>query len=594
VTPATLHRFGPCLLDEARRSLTAHGRELRLQPRVFDLLCYLVRHRDRVVGKDELLDALWPGTVVVDNALQRVVSLARGALAQAGLPDAVRTYSRHGYRFCVDGDCVDAPSQTPQAALATPDLAAAQEALALLDWPTACAAFAAAEAHTPLPADAVEQWGRAAICAGLGPSVVPALERVVAERDAAGDALAAARATLLLVQIRIDHRQGAIANGLLQRASRWLAGRQAGVEQGHCAWMASRLALGGGRADEALARAEEACAIGRQLPDADVECLGLVYRGHALAALGEGAAALVDHEEAAAVVRLGGVRSWVAGWALCSILYAARHRCDWSRAAQFAQAFTEWSRASRMPAFPGTCQLHCAAVLGVQGDLERAAGEVTAAVELIARASPWAEGDAHAVLGDILFSMGELERAEASYRRAHALGWDPQPGLARLQLATGRAEQARRELERALDENDWTLRERRGQILCLLAQAAVAAGHLERAKEALQALEADPQIVRTEALQAQRCAAEADLAMAEGDAALAVRRLRQGVRHWRELGCPTGEAELRLRLAECLWQDRDPGAAELELQTVQSRLAAAVGPHRRRLETLASALRTAA
>ena len=60
---ATTYRFGPCVLDEARRSLTAHGREVRLQPRVFDLLCYLVRHRDRVVSKEELLDALWPGIV---------------------------------------------------------------------------------------------------------------------------------------------------------------------------------------------------------------------------------------------------------------------------------------------------------------------------------------------------------------------------------------------------------------------------------------------------------------------------------------------------------------------------------------------------
>ena len=87
MTNATTYRFGPCELDEARRSLSARGREIKLQPRVFDLLCYLVRHRERVVSKDELLDALWPGTVVVDNALQRVVSLARGALADRPVMD---------------------------------------------------------------------------------------------------------------------------------------------------------------------------------------------------------------------------------------------------------------------------------------------------------------------------------------------------------------------------------------------------------------------------------------------------------------------------------------------------------------------------
>ena len=103
VVPTTF-RFGACELDESRRSLTTHGRELKLQPLVFDLLCYLVRQRERVVTKDELLEALWPRAIVVDNALQRVVSLARIALTEAGLTDAIRTYPRHGYRFCLDDD----------------------------------------------------------------------------------------------------------------------------------------------------------------------------------------------------------------------------------------------------------------------------------------------------------------------------------------------------------------------------------------------------------------------------------------------------------------------------------------------------------
>lgn len=562
----------------------AHGRELKLQPRVFDLLCYLVRHRERVVTKDELLDALWPGTVVVDNALQRAVSLARGVLAEAGLPDAVRTYARHGYRFCLDDDSADGRNADDGM------LATARDAVERMDWVAACAAFAEADARAPLPAGDVEQWGRAAICAGLGPGAVGALERTVAEREAVGDTLAAARSTLLLVQIRIDHRQAAMANGLLQRASHYLEAHAGSVERGHFAWMSSRLALGGGDSERALTMADQACAVGRTLRDPDVECLGLVYRGHALVATGRREEGLAQHEEAAAVIRLGGVRSWVAGWALCSILYAARYRSDWLRAAQFADAFVQWSRSSCMPAFPGTCQLHRAAVLGVQGDLERAAAEVRAAAELLARAAPWAEGDAHCVLGDIQSSMGDFDGAESSYRHAHALGWDPQPGLARLHLMTGRAVLALRGLERALEEADWTLRERRGELLCLLARAAVAAGQIERAREALRTLATDPQMLAAEALQAQHCAAQAELAMADGDRTSAARRLRQAVRHWIEVGSPPGEAEARLRLAECLLQDEAPQEAELELHVVQSRLAGAAGLHRARIEALRGAL----
>jgi DNA-binding winged helix-turn-helix (wHTH) protein len=185
----TLHRFGSCVLDEARRSLTADGQEIRVQPRVFDLLCYLVRHRDRVVTKDELLDALWPGTVVVDNALQRVVSLARAALAPAGLSNAVRTYARHGYRFCLEGEGAAAQACDDDLVLA------ARQACERKDWDAACDAFVAADRHAPVAAADVEQWGRAAICAGRGPCATAALERQAAECEAKGDALGAARAT---------------------------------------------------------------------------------------------------------------------------------------------------------------------------------------------------------------------------------------------------------------------------------------------------------------------------------------------------------------------------------------------------------------
>src|SRR4029453_3248440 len=184
-----------------------------------------------------------------------------------------------------------------------------------------------------------------AMCAGLGPTVVSALERAVAQRDTDGDVLGAARATLLLVQIRIDHKQGVMARGLLLPASRYLAGKTTVIERGPLAWVASRMAMGEGDVEAALEMADEACKVGRALRDPDVECLGLWFGGRVLMEGGEIAIGMAKHEEAAAVIRLGGVRSWVAGWALCSILYTARYRCDWLRAAQFADEFSEWTRA---------------------------------------------------------------------------------------------------------------------------------------------------------------------------------------------------------------------------------------------------------
>jgi pimeloyl-ACP methyl ester carboxylesterase len=91
-------RFGRCELDDARRELRV-GSELRpLQPRIFDVLAYLVRHRERVVPKDELLRELWPDAVVTDASLQRAVSLARRALDPESRRH-LRTHARKGYRF---------------------------------------------------------------------------------------------------------------------------------------------------------------------------------------------------------------------------------------------------------------------------------------------------------------------------------------------------------------------------------------------------------------------------------------------------------------------------------------------------------------
>src|SRR5215831_6839965 len=96
--------FGLFELDEAGRVLLCARQEIPLQPRVFDLLVYLVRHRDRVISKDELLEAVWPDVTVTDNSLQRAVSSLRAALRQGGMDGAVRNLPGKGYRFFVDSE----------------------------------------------------------------------------------------------------------------------------------------------------------------------------------------------------------------------------------------------------------------------------------------------------------------------------------------------------------------------------------------------------------------------------------------------------------------------------------------------------------
>lgn len=94
------HRFFDCEIDLARRELTRGGERQSLEPKVFDLLVFLLERRDRVVPKDEILDALWPQVIVTEASLDRTIMKARRAVGDDARRQAViRTVSRRGYRF---------------------------------------------------------------------------------------------------------------------------------------------------------------------------------------------------------------------------------------------------------------------------------------------------------------------------------------------------------------------------------------------------------------------------------------------------------------------------------------------------------------
>ena len=92
--------FGHHELDTARFELRRDGELVAIQPKVLELIVYLIRHRDRSVGQDELLAAVWPDAIVTKSSLARAVSLARRAIGDSTTnPQAVVTVPRHGYRF---------------------------------------------------------------------------------------------------------------------------------------------------------------------------------------------------------------------------------------------------------------------------------------------------------------------------------------------------------------------------------------------------------------------------------------------------------------------------------------------------------------
>jgi DNA-binding winged helix-turn-helix (wHTH) protein/TolB-like protein/Tfp pilus assembly protein PilF len=121
----------------ARVVRNGDGVPVALTAKAFDVLRYLIEHRDRLVGKDELLDAIWAGRVVEENSLTRAVSALRHALGVgAGDHRYVVTVPGHGYRFVADVHaddvggghlCADAIAEEPtgDAAAAIPAFATA-------------------------------------------------------------------------------------------------------------------------------------------------------------------------------------------------------------------------------------------------------------------------------------------------------------------------------------------------------------------------------------------------------------------------------------------------------------------------------------
>lgn len=131
-----VHRFADFRLDPATRELQRGGVLVALPPRAFDCLAYLVEHRERAVGRDELIAAVWGKVDVSDTLLAQTILRVRRAVGDTGNEQhAVRTVPRFGYRWVLPTESVVAGSDDAPTAQAQP--------------------VAEAEAATPLPAAAV-------------------------------------------------------------------------------------------------------------------------------------------------------------------------------------------------------------------------------------------------------------------------------------------------------------------------------------------------------------------------------------------------------------------------------------------------------
>ncbi|HEY0179112.1 MAG TPA: winged helix-turn-helix domain-containing protein [Dokdonella sp.] len=132
-----IFRFAGFRLDIATRELSTDAGPVGVPPRSFDCIAYLIRHRDRAVGRDELVSAVWGRTSVSDTVLGKAILSARRALSDTvDEPRFIRTVSRYGYHWIAP--VVDDASAVGNAA--EPDAPAHAAAPVVAAAPTVAAA----------------------------------------------------------------------------------------------------------------------------------------------------------------------------------------------------------------------------------------------------------------------------------------------------------------------------------------------------------------------------------------------------------------------------------------------------------------------
>jgi TolB-like protein/DNA-binding winged helix-turn-helix (wHTH) protein len=135
------YRFAQFEIDPSRHELLRVGVSVHIEPQVFDLMVHLVRNRDRIVSKDELIETIWNGRVISEAALSSRINGARRALGDNGNDqNFIKTLHKRGFRFVANVQEINANSDQDLTPLvpegvalssAPPDLSLAAELGAL-------------------------------------------------------------------------------------------------------------------------------------------------------------------------------------------------------------------------------------------------------------------------------------------------------------------------------------------------------------------------------------------------------------------------------------------------------------------------------
>jgi DNA-binding CsgD family transcriptional regulator len=388
------------------------------------------------------------------------------------------------------------------------------------------------------------------------------------------------RAAMAAIGVAVNHLlrgDGVVGSSWLGRAQRLVRDQPEGVEHGYLLYLELEGALGGDDLDAVTTTAGRVREIGRRHADPNLVAAGDLFEGRVLVRQGRMAEGMGLLDEAMLAVLSGELAPEYAGNIYCHLMAAFAELADVRRAAEWTEATGRWL--ATLPAavlFTGVCRVHRSQVLQRKGAWAEAEREAALVGQDLTDLYVAGAAEGHYQVGELRRLRGDLEGAEAAYREAHALGRDPQPGLALLRLAQGRAATAAASLRTALTAVSHD-RLARAWLCAAQVEVALAAGDTETAGRASEELGQTASTYGSSGLEAVALQARGAVLLAGGRLEAALPTLRSACRYWQALDAPYDAARVRLLLSETYRALGDADAAGRELDaagTVFERLGA--------------------
>lgn len=426
-------------------------------------------------------------------------------------------------------------------------LTTAREAFERGEWQRAHRDLTAVRAQTELSTADLGLLGSAAWWAGEVKESLVISEEVYHRLQDDDDPAGAAMKALSLGLLWFIRGDVVIASGWVNRARRILRDLPECAEHGYLLYLEASLTLAANDFRPAHATAARLQEMGRRLRAPELTSFALVLTGLADVHDGDTDAGFAQLDEAMLPVLAGEVAPEWAGALLCSAIDLCHSLMDLPRAERWVTLTERWCEGRATVLFTGVCRVHRAELLLEHGSWARAEQELQDAAAALTGLDVGVAAAAHYCLGELRRLRGDLEGAEADYRRAHQLGRDPLPGLALLRLRHGRPAVAASVLDAALATTRDPLA--RAPLLAARVEVVLAAEDPRGVTPYLQELTTIADDHLSPGWRAQAARWHGAVLLARGRHAEAVGVLREALARWQEMDAPYRAAQVRLDLA---------------------------------------------